>query len=96
MTTYQYRCATDGVVDVRLPMGTAANRLPCPLCAREATRVFSSPQLSLGSRRVMEAIDRTEKSRDEPDVVSTLPSAGARRRQRMAGPNPALQRLPRP
>jgi hypothetical protein len=42
------------------------------------------------------AIDNTEKTRDEPEVVSALPPHPARTRRPAAGLNPALQRLPRP
>jgi hypothetical protein len=52
--------------------------------------------LSLAPRQIVAAIDNTEKSRDEPEVVSTLPSHRARTRRPAAALNPALQRLPRP
>jgi hypothetical protein len=52
--------------------------------------------LSFAPSELMAVIDRTERTSDEPDVVSSIPAAGARRRTRMAPPNPALQRLPRP
>jgi putative FmdB family regulatory protein len=96
MATYQYRCVQDGVFDVSRPMGTAAPQWRCPICNSEAARVFSAPMLSLASRGLVAAIDRTEKTRDEPDVVSALPPRRARTRSPMATRNPALQRLPRP
>jgi hypothetical protein len=96
MVTYQYRCLQDGVFDVSRPMGTAGPQWPCPICNSEAIRVFSAPMLSVASRALVAAIDRTEKTRDEPDVVSALPPRSARTRRPMAGRNPALQRLPRP
>lgn len=96
VTTYQYRCATDGVVDVSLPMGSALETWPCPRCAQDAARIFTPPRLSLGSRRIVEAIERTERSSDEPEVVTAIPSAGRRQRPTPATSNPAHQRLPRP
>ncbi|MGH3799948.1 MAG: FmdB family zinc ribbon protein [Pseudonocardiaceae bacterium] len=97
MATYQYTCAQDGVFDVSRPMGTAGPRSPCPVCHREAARVFSAPLLALAPRALVAAIDRTERTRDEPDVVSALPPRhSSRPRRRAAAPNPALQRLPRP
>jgi putative FmdB family regulatory protein len=96
MATYEYRCIQDGVFDVRQPMGTAGPKRRCPTCDGEAVRVFSAPMLSVGSRALVAAIDRTEKTRDEPDVVSALPPRRARTRRPMAARNPALQRLPRP
>jgi putative FmdB family regulatory protein len=96
MATYQYRCVLDGVFDVSRPMGTAAPLWRCPICSSESVRVFTAPMLSVASRALMAAIDRTEKTRDEPDVVSALPPRRARTRSPMATRNPALQRLPRP
>ncbi len=96
MAIYQYRCALDGVFDVSRPMGTAGSQWPCPVCNSVAVRVFSAPMLSLASRRIVAAIDATEKTRDEPEVVSALPPRRARTRRPAAAMNPALQRLPRP
>jgi putative FmdB family regulatory protein len=96
MATYQYRCDQDGVVEVSLPMGTATQRSPCPVCGDDAVRVFSVPMVSFASRSLMAAIERTEKTRDEPDVVSAPPPRPTGRRTPVAPPNPALKRLPRP
>jgi hypothetical protein len=52
--------------------------------------------LSLAPRALVAAIDRTEKSSDEPEVVSAVPPRAFRSRNPMATQNPALQRLPRP
>jgi hypothetical protein len=52
--------------------------------------------ISLASRAVIATIDRTEKTREEPAVVSSLPARPRGRRTPMAPSNPALQRLPRP
>jgi putative FmdB family regulatory protein len=96
MATYQYRCDQDGVVDVHQPMGTATQAWPCPVCGADAVRVFSVPMVSFASRARMAAIDRAEKSRDQPDVVTAPPPRPASRRTPVAPPNPALKRLPRP
>ncbi|MFF4598702.1 FmdB family zinc ribbon protein [Amycolatopsis sp. NPDC001319] len=96
MATYQYRCARDGVFEVRLPMGTAAPRSSCPVCGGEAARNYCAPMLSLARRELVTAIDHTEKTRDEPAVVSAVPPARGRSRGPVPTPNPALRRLPRP
>ena len=93
---YEYRCDRDGVFDVTRPLGTAPESVSCTKCTSEARRVFSAPMLFRGSRALFAAIDHAEKSRDEPEVVTSLPSTGARRRTPMAQMTPALQRLPRP
>jgi putative FmdB family regulatory protein len=96
MAIYAYRCVQDGDFDVSRPMGTAALKSQCPVCNAEAARVFRAPMLSLAPRALVAAIDRAEKSSDEPEVVSALPPRAVRIRHPMTTQNPALQRLPRP
>ncbi len=95
MTTYTYRCTSHEDFDVRLPMGSAPRQLPCPACDTPARRVYQAPRLSLGSRAALALLDRTERTRHEPDVV-TAPAGTRRRRTPVAPANPALARLPRP
>ena len=97
MATYDYRCDQDGVFEVTRPLGTAPESVACSVCGGEARRVFSIPMVRSGSRTALfAAIDHAEKSRYEPDVVTTLPSTGARRRTPVVPLTPALRRLPRP
>lgn len=93
MTTYVYRCAADGLVEVAAPMGTARASVPCPVCDVPARRVFTAPRLSFGSPTRRALLDRTEATADAPAVVSRPAS---RRAVRTAPANPALARLPRP
>jgi putative FmdB family regulatory protein len=97
---YEYRCDRDGVFEVTRPLGTAPESVTCSLCGSEARRVLSMPMLVLSrgsrSRALVAAIDHAEKSRYEPDVVTSLPSTGARGRTRVLPLTPTLQRLPRP
>jgi putative FmdB family regulatory protein len=97
MAIYDYRCARDGAFEATWPLGTAPNAVTCSICGGEAKRVFSSPMLSFSSperhaRRA--AIERAEKSRTEPEVVTCLPPR--RRSPATAALTPALRRLPRP
>jgi putative FmdB family regulatory protein len=96
MATYQYRCVQHGDFDVSRPIGTAAPKSQCPVCDTEAARVFRAPMLSFAPRALVAEIDRTEKTSDEPEVVSALPPRAGRRRNPIATQNPAWQRLPRP
>lgn len=94
---YEYSCQEHGVFDISRPLGTAPESVTCPECSGEARRVISLPMVKCGSRNGWTtAIDHAEKSRHEPEVVTSLPSTGARRRTPMAKLTPALQRLPRP
>jgi hypothetical protein len=59
--------------------------------------VISAPMLKNASRIGMyAAIERAEKSAHEPDVVSSIPRAGARKRTPVLPLTPTLARLPRP
>jgi len=97
VATFQYRCRQDGDFDVQRPIGTPAGAVHCPSCGGDAVRVFTAPMLSLASRDRMAVIDRAEQSRDEPEVVTSLPPTGHRRpRVASVSANPALARLPKP
>jgi putative FmdB family regulatory protein len=93
---YEYRCARDGAFEVTLPIGTAPASVACPACASAAARVFSSPMMSFAPRALVAALDHEEKTRHEPDVVTSLPPAPARRRTPVLPLTPTLRRLPRP
>lgn len=93
MAVYAYRCAEHGDHEVHRPIGTAADREPCPECAVPASRVFTAPLLAMGSARARALLDRTEASATEPPVVSVPPPS---RRSAPRPSNPALAKLPRP
>jgi putative FmdB family regulatory protein len=96
MALYEYRCERDGAFEITRPLGSAPAASACPVCHDEARRVFSSPMLRRQPRALVAAIDHAEKTREAPDVVTSLPPTGARRRTPMAPLTPALRRLPRP
>jgi putative FmdB family regulatory protein len=97
MATYEYRCDRDGMFDVTRPLGTAPTTVACPACGSEAQRVISLPTIRCGTRTAFTAaIEHAEKSGYEPEVVTSVPSAGAMRPVRTAQMTPALARLPRP
>ena len=97
MAIYEYRCEEHGAFDVSRPLGTAPASVACPACGVDAARVVSMPMVLSAKRTAWSAaIERAEKSRHEPEVVSAPPRAGGRSRIKTAPMTPALQRLPRP
>jgi putative FmdB family regulatory protein len=97
MATYEYRCDQHGVFEVTRPIGAAPASVTCSVCGGEASRVLSIPMVRRSSRIPWTAaIEHAEKSRYEPDVVTSLPATGARRRTRVLPLTPTLARLPRP
>lgn len=96
MATFQYRCGQDGVFDLVFPVGQAEAAAPCPACHHPAGRLFSAPMLSLASRGLVAAIDRTESTREKPAVVTALPRPVHGGRAVPASRRAALRGLPRP
>jgi putative FmdB family regulatory protein len=96
MAIYEYRCERDGAFDLVAPMGTAPSTASCPACAGESARVFSGPMISRAPRALVAALDHEQKTRYEPDVVTSLPRAGHRKPAPMARMTPQLAKLPRP
>ena len=96
MAIYEYRCDKDGVFEISRPLGEAPGSSACPVCRGEARRVFSKPMLASVPRALVAAIDHAEKTRHEPDIVTSLPPAGHRKRTPVLPLTPTLRRLPRP
>ena len=96
MAIYEYRCQLDGPFEVMRPIGTAPASIACPVCAGESGRVFSSPMISLAPRALVAALDHEDKTRHEPDVVTSLPPAPAHQRTPVLPLTPTLKKLPRP
>ena len=65
-----------------LPIGTAPASIACPACAGEAARVFTNPMVSFAPRALVAALDHEEKTRYSPDIVTSLPATGTRKRRR--------------
>jgi putative FmdB family regulatory protein len=96
MAIYEYRCEHDGAFDVTLPIGTAPSSIACPACAGLSVRVFTNPMIKLAPRALVAALDHEEKTRYEPDLVTSIPPSGNRKPPRMARMTPQLAKLPRP
>ena len=96
MAIYEYRCERDGSFEVTLPIGTAPASIACPQCANEADRVFSSPMVSFAPRELVAALDHAEKTKSDPDIVTSLPRRPKHERTPMAPLTPTLRKLPRP
>ncbi len=95
MALYEYNCRTHGAFEILRRLGEAPPEAACPVCGSAAARVICAPSLVIGRRAALfTAIDGAQKSRHEPEVVTSLPPSGAPRRQlRMT---PELWKLPRP
>ncbi|UGS37036.1 FmdB family zinc ribbon protein [Capillimicrobium parvum] len=96
MALYEYRCEHHGAFDVVRDMGTAPGSIGCPACGSRARRIFSAPMTSSTPPALAAAIDHAEKTRGEPDVVTSLPPRPRHERTAVLPLTPTLRRLPRP
>jgi putative FmdB family regulatory protein len=97
MAFYDYRCEADGVFEVSRPLGTAAGTVACPVCGAGAARVFTTPMLgTTAPKALVGAIEHAEKSRDAPEVVTSMPRRPKHQRTPTVPLTPKLARLPRP
>jgi putative FmdB family regulatory protein len=71
MATYRFLCPSCGPFDVVLPMGTAPPYRDCTRCDRPGRRLFTAPHLSRLAPALAGALAREERSRDEPEIVSS-------------------------
>lgn len=95
MAIYEYLCDQDGRFDKSLRLGTAPESVACSTCGRQARRVFSAPMFRSAARSAWTAaMDRADRSRHEPEVVTSLPPSGGPRRSIPL--TPKLRGLPRP
>ncbi len=95
MALYEYRCVRHGDIEVLEPMGKAPESITCEICGRPARRVFTAPMIPHSDQAVVHAIEGAERSACEPDVVTSVPSAGQKRPARLTT-DPRHRRLPKP
>ncbi|MEW2287484.1 FmdB family zinc ribbon protein [Streptomyces sp. NPDC047841] len=91
MATYEYSCSRCGSFDVKLPIGTAPTQWKCSRCNDAARRVYSSPAFASTSPAVAALRERSERSRENPEVVTRVAGNAT-----PSPAHPALARLPRP
>jgi putative FmdB family regulatory protein len=97
MAFYDYRCEADGLFEIARPLGTAPGSIACPVCRGEARRVYATPMLATTApKELVNAIEHAEKTRTEPDLVTSLPRKPPHQRTPVLPLTPALRRLPRP
>ncbi|NDL59691.1 FmdB family zinc ribbon protein [Phytoactinopolyspora mesophila] len=93
MALYEYRCAGCGIFEVARAMGSAPSSHPCARCGSDARRSFSIPHVNRAPTPLRKALDRAEKSRDEPAVVTRVPPQRDRQPGRQ---DPRRKHLPTP
>ena len=72
MVAYDYGCTEHSRIQLHASMGTAPPSIPCPQCGGPSRRMFTVPRFSVQSKTTP-AIERAEKSSEQPDVVTSIP-----------------------
>lgn len=70
MPVYEFLCPSCGTFEERRSFEASGEPVPCPECAEEARRVYSMPATRRIPTGLSRAMDRSEKSASEPEVVS--------------------------
>jgi putative FmdB family regulatory protein len=73
MAIYEYSCSNCGPFDVSHPMGSASPTDRCVTCGETARRSFVAPLLNRTSQPIAAAVTQAERSRDQPEVVRSVP-----------------------
>lgn len=94
MPIYEFRCQQCSVFEESHRMDSVPDMVSCPTCRRPAPRKISAPRLSVSGSAAFKLIDATKRSAHEPEVVSSLPAAGRRKKQQYTE-NPLHRKLPR-
>jgi putative FmdB family regulatory protein len=94
---YEFQCDAHDRFELRVSMNAVPLEAPCPHCGANARRQLSAPRIvTRGHGAWMAALDHADKSRFEPEVVTSLPRTGMRRSTPVLPMTPQLAGLPRP
>jgi putative FmdB family regulatory protein len=86
MPVYVFSCHECGPFELSRPMAETGKAAHCPVCRREARRVFTPPGLTRLARPVRQALEAEEASAHEPHVVTQKRGRPLARRRSPAPP----------
>lgn len=69
MPVYDFLCKECGPFEQRRTFEEAGDPMPCPECGGEARRIYSMPATRKMATALYSAMDRSEKSASEPEVI---------------------------
>jgi putative FmdB family regulatory protein len=76
MPTYEYSCPVCGGFEAWRPAARSGEPIACPACGATAPRHYAPPNVRLTSGPLAAAIERSERSAYEPEVVTSPPRVG--------------------
>lgn len=74
MPVYEFLCESCGPFEERRSFESTAEPMSCPKCGDGARRVYSMPATKRMPAGLSKALDRSEKSASEPEVVRRRPA----------------------
>jgi putative FmdB family regulatory protein len=80
MPIYEYECPEHGVFEQQRKVAESTAAGECGQCLQASPRIVSAPSLGRMERSQVRAIERNEKSRHEPTIVSRQPKAASEAR----------------
>jgi putative FmdB family regulatory protein len=86
MPVYVFSCHECGPFELSRPMAETGRAAHCPVCRREARRVFTPPGLTRLARPVRQVLEAEEASAHEPCVVTEKRGRPLRRRREPVPP----------
>lgn len=96
MPLYEFRCPEGTTTDASFSMATVPDSLDCPDCGARAPRQISIPRLSRTGSPAFQLMDRTRRSAESPDVVTSIPAGPGQAAPTRYTHHPLHQKLPRP
>lgn len=98
MIIREFSCDRHGRFERYFTSGSAPETDGCPACGAASLRLLSAPSIRRSGAHagIVTAMDRADKSRYEPEVVSSLPRSGMPGNRANLAKNPAWGHLPRP
>ena len=79
MPIYEFLCEDCGPLEQQRPLAESSEPMSCPSCGLAARRIYHMPATRKIPAALSEAMNRTEKSAHEPEVVGQ-PSGGTKYR----------------
>lgn len=95
MPWYDFKCGDGHINERSFSLADDVRSIDCPDCGSIAERCVSMPMVMRANTASAAAITKAEKSAYEPDVVTSLPSAGNKRATPVTH-NPLHAKLPKP
>ena len=95
MPIYEFQCSDGHLSEKRLPLTSEEREADCPDCGLTAHRIISAPFTRRVDAAKASAVESTQKSAYETEVVRSVPGGGKKRATPVTR-DPQHAKLPKP